>query len=210
MMYLGIEGSYDHLEHHTIFLADGYRENLADIERRHVLSENPSFYVQNACRTDPSLAPPGMSTLYCLAPVTHEHENVDWDVERPRFRAKMIRQLEKLGVNDLERRIRTELIMTPREWRTDMHVHRGATFNLAHSFDQMLYFRPHNRFEDVPGMYLVGGGTHPGSGLPVIFESAKISTKLLLEDLGRAGAPAGGTPAGSPRFVDPAQATQSP
>ncbi len=185
MMYLGIEGAYDHLEHHTIFLADDYRGNLADIEKRHVLSDNPSFYVQNACRTDPTLAPPGMSTLYCLAPVTHEHENVDWAVEKPRFRAKMIEQLRKLGIEDVERRIRTELIVTPRDWRADMHVHRGATFNLAHEFGQMLYFRPHNRFDDLQGMYLVGGGTHPGSGLPVIFESAKISTKLLLDDIGK-------------------------
>jgi hypothetical protein len=48
----------------------------------------------------------------------------------------------------------------------------------------MLHLRPHNRFEDLDGLYLVGGGTHPGSGLPVIFESARISSKLLLEDFG--------------------------
>jgi phytoene desaturase len=46
----------------------------------------------------------------------------------------------------------------------------------------MLYFRPHNRF--APGLYLVGGGTHPGSGLPVIYEGARITTRLLLKDLG--------------------------
>ena len=55
---------------------------------------------------------------------------------------------------------------------------------MAHSLGQMLHLRPHNRFEDVRGMYLVGGGTHPGSGLPVIFQSARISSRLLLEDLG--------------------------
>ena len=55
---------------------------------------------------------------------------------------------------------------------------------MAHSLGQMLHLRPHNRFEDVKGMYLVGGGTHPGSGLPVIFQSARISSRLLLEDLG--------------------------
>ena len=54
---------------------------------------------------------------------------------------------------------------------------------MTHSLRQMLHMRPHNRFEDVDGMYLVGGGTHPGSGLPVIFESARITSRLLLEDL---------------------------
>ena len=61
---------------------------------------------------------------------------------------------------------------------------RGATFNLAHGLDQMLHRRPNNRFEDLENVYLVGGGTHPGSGLPVIFESARISSRLLLQDHG--------------------------
>jgi phytoene desaturase len=55
---------------------------------------------------------------------------------------------------------------------------------MAHTLRQMLHLRPHNRFEDLDGVYLVGGGTHPGSGLPVIFESARISARLLLEDFG--------------------------
>lgn len=48
----------------------------------------------------------------------------------------------------------------------------------------MLHKRPHNRFEELAGVYLVGGGTHPGSGLPVIYSSARITSKLLLKDLG--------------------------
>jgi hypothetical protein len=48
----------------------------------------------------------------------------------------------------------------------------------------MLWRRPHNRFEEANNLYIVGGGTHPGSGLPTIFESARISSKLLLADLG--------------------------
>jgi phytoene desaturase len=55
---------------------------------------------------------------------------------------------------------------------------------MAHSLRQMLHLRPHNRFEETEGVYLAGGGTHPGSGLPVIFESARISTRLMLEDMG--------------------------
>ena len=74
--------------------------------------------------------------------------------------------------------------MTPSGWREEFGLHKGATFSMAHSLGQMLHLRPHNRFEDVRGMYLVGGGTHPGSGLPVIFQSARISSRLLLEDLG--------------------------
>ena len=182
------------MAHHNIHIAADYERNLDEIENRHVLSGDPSFYVQNASVTDRSLPPNGQSPLYVLAPVTHQHPNVDWSREREGFRAKMLRQIEKAGFTGVERRIRFERIVTPDDWDTKYEVHKGATFNLAHSLDQMLHLRPHNRFEDVDGIYLVGGGTHPGSGLPVIFESARISTRLLLADLGVA--PAGARAAG--------------
>ena len=78
MMSLGIEGSYD-LPHHNIYIARDYARNLEEIEKLHVLSEDPSFYVQNACVTDSTLAPPGHSTLYVLVPVSHMHPNIDWN-----------------------------------------------------------------------------------------------------------------------------------
>ncbi|HEX7586996.1 MAG TPA: phytoene desaturase family protein, partial [Anaerolineae bacterium] len=183
MMYLGIEGRYQ-LPHHTIHIAEDYVKNLDDIENKHVLSDDPSFYVQNACVTDSGLAPRGHSTLYVLAPVTHQHANVDWKRERARYRELMLRQIAKAGYDGVESRIRYERVITPADWDTRYEIYRGATFNLAHTLDQMLHLRPRNRFEDLEGVYLVGGGTHPGSGLPVIFESARISSKLLLEDLG--------------------------
>jgi len=184
MLYLGIEGRYDDVAHHTIYLAENYRQNLRDIEETHRLSVNPSFYVQNASVTDPTLAPAGHSTLYALLPVTHESEHVDWAKETPRFRELALRQMERIGIRDLERRIRTEKVLTPSGWAEDFGLYKGATFSMAHSLGQMLHRRPHNRYEDVDGMYLTGGGTHPGSGLPVIFQSARISSRLLLEDLG--------------------------
>jgi phytoene desaturase len=183
MLYLGVEGRFDHLAHHNIFVAKDYRRNLDEIEQRHVLSEDPSFYVANPVRTDATMAPPGHSALYVLLPVTHQHPNVDWNREKARYRDVALRQLEKLGLSGLEPRIRFERVVTPADWESKLDIYRGATFNLAHSFSQMLHLRPQNRFEEFDRLYLVGGGTHPGSGLPVIFESARISSRLLLEDL---------------------------
>lgn len=195
MMYLGVEGTFD-LPHHNIFIARDYGRNLDEIENRHVLSEEPSFYVENPVVTDPGLAPRGHSALYVLVPVSHQHPNIDWERERGRFRELVLRRIRAAGFDLSGKQIRYERVVTPADWDARYEIHRGATFNLAHTLDQMLHLRPRNRFEDFDGVYLVGGGTHPGSGLPVIFESARISSKLLLEDLGvqpgwrRAGEPA--------------------
>jgi len=183
MMYLGVEGTYEQA-HHNIYIAKDYRQNLDDIENHHRLGEEPSFYVENPSTTDSTLAPKGHSALYVLLPVTHQHPNVDWARERPRYRELALRRIAEAGFDVSEKQIRFARVLTPADWEHRYEIYRGATFNLAHSLDQLLHLRPRNRFEDLDGVYLVGGGTHPGSGLPVIFEGARISSRLLLEDFG--------------------------
>ena len=185
MLYLGIDGQYEKLDHHTIFLSHDYSNNISEIEAAAVVPSNPSIYVCNPGRTDPAFAKDGNASLYVLVPVGH-CGGVDWSKEKQSFRNTVINRLEGFGLTNLRERIRYEKIFTPNDWREQVSVYRGATFNLAHGLDQMLYFRPHNRFEDVDGVYLVGGGTHPGSGLPVIYESARISSDLVLSDFGMA------------------------
>ena len=209
MLYLAVEGEIpaDAIAHHTIFLANDYPKNLDQIENGHVLSENPSVYAHNPCVTDPSMAPEGHSSLYVLAPVTHQHANVDWSREAPVFRERVYGQLAKMGLPDLQKRVRAEHQLTPNGWADEHRIYRGATFNLAHNLGQMLHLRPRNRFEDLNGVYLVGGGTHPGSGLPVIYEGARITARYVLEDLDRtpawaADAPATATP-GFGTFTNP-------
>ena len=183
MLYLGIDGRYDQLPHHNIHISGDYEKNLREIEHEHILSEDPSFYVQNPIVTDDSLAPPGRSGLYILVPVSHQHSNIDWKKEKSRFREVTLDSLAAIGLSDLRERILFEHCITPADWQHEYAIYRGATFNLAHNLGQMLHRRPHNRFEDLEGVYLVGGGTHPGSGLPVIYESSRITSKLLLKDL---------------------------
>jgi phytoene desaturase len=182
MLYLGIEGKLD-IAHHNVLLAEDYQRNLEQIEGG-IIPENPSLYVQAAAGTDPSLAPEGHSTLYMLVPVPNLHGGQDWAAETQRYRRIALDRLKALGLHDLESRIRYERIVTPQDWQDQYAVGYGATFNLAHNVRQMMHFRPRNRFGKAEGVYLVGGGTHPGSGLPVIYEGARISAKLLMDDLG--------------------------
>lgn len=179
MLYLGIEGGVGDLAHHTILLARDYERNIREITDG-VLSDEPSLYVQHAGATDPSLAPQGHTSLYVLVPAPNLRCNIDWSREAPRYRRLALERLKLLGIADIESRIRFERMVTPRDWQGEFSVFEGATFNLAHNLTQMLYFRPHNRFGR--NVYLVGGGTHPGSGLPVIYEGARITTRLLMED----------------------------
>ncbi len=179
MIYLGVNKVYD-LTHHNIFFARDYQSNLKDIFDRQILSTDVSFYIQNASVTDPNLAPPGKSTLYILVPVPNNLSRIDWDREKESFKDMVLdKVIERTSINDLRENIEVEKLNTPFNWENDYNVYMGAEFNLAHNISQMLYFRPHNKFEEFEHCYIVGGGTHPGSGLPTIYESARISSNLI-------------------------------
>ena len=60
-----------------------------------------------------------------------------------------------------------------------LYQHLEDNLGIAHTLGQMLYFRPHNDFEELRNCYLVGGGTHPGSGIPTILESSRITSNLI-------------------------------
>jgi phytoene desaturase len=182
MLYLGLDTKLD-LPHHSIWFSEDYKGNLDDIFQNGSLSEDPSFYLQNASLTDPTLAPEGHSALYVLMPVSNNQGTIDWS-DRQAKRNELLEKIEKrTGIKDIKKHITYEKIVDPNDWQGEYNVHFGATFNLAHNYSQLLHLRPQNRFPDVKGVYLVGGGTHPGSGLPTIYESAKISVKLIEKDL---------------------------
>lgn len=195
MLYLGLGGQTD-LPHHTIYVSSRYEQNLQEISRLGTLSEDPSAYVCNPVTTDPSMAPPGCSALYVLMPTPNVRSGVDFKAERQRMRADMLAQLERVfGIEDIERRIQCERMVAADDWAA-MNINHGATFNLAHNLGQMLHKRPRHKLQGLEGVWMVGGGTHPGSGLPVIFLSSQITSKMLCEQLGLtyAGTPTPGLP----------------
>ncbi|PPK70777.1 phytoene desaturase [Methylobacter tundripaludum] len=184
MLYLGLDTRYD-LPHHSIAFAEDYTTNIKNIFGNKILSKDFSFYVQNACVNDDTLAPAGKSALYVLVPMPNNDSNVDWETVCADMREQVLDTLEtRLNLTGIRDHIECEKIITPQDWETDEHVFKGATFSLSHKFSQLLYWRPHNRFQELDHCYLVGGGTHPGSGLPTIYESAHISSKLICQKHG--------------------------
>jgi phytoene desaturase len=183
MMYLGVDGEVE-LPHHTIYVSERYKQNLDDISTNGRLTEDPSAYVCNPSPLDPSLAPEGKSSLYVLVPTPNCTSGIDWSAESASMRERTLDQLERrFGIADVRDRIEAEHVITPDDWQA-MNINHGATFNLAHNLGQMLHKRPHHRLEGFDGVWLVGGGTHPGSGLPVIFLSSQITARLLCEEMG--------------------------
>jgi phytoene desaturase len=160
-------------------LGPRYRELLADIFKRKKLADDFSLYLHRPSATDPSVAPPGCDAFYVLSPVPHLDSGTDWTARAESYREAIAEALERTVMPGLRESIVTSLVMTPQDFQDRLLSYKGAAFGLEPLLLQSAYFRPHNRSEDVDGLFMVGAGTHPGAGLPGVLSSAKALESVL-------------------------------
>ena len=177
--YFGTRRRYEDVPHHMLVLGPRYKGLLEDIFKRHVLAQDFSLYLHRPTATDPSLAPPGCDTFYALAPVPHLDSGTDWKTQAEPMRLAIQERLSQTVLPGLAQEVTTSLMMTPQDFHDRLWSYKGAGFGLEPLLLQSAWFRPHNRSEDVPGLYMVGAGTHPGAGVPGVLMSAKALEKVV-------------------------------
>ncbi len=179
VLYFGTRKTFPEVAHHTIWLGQRYRGLLDDIFKRKVLADDFSLYLHRPTATDPSFAPQGNDSFYVLAPVPNLEAGIDWALEGPRLRDRIIEALDQTTLPGLRETIAAPFYMTPQDFRHDYLSVAGAGFSIAPLLRQSAWFRFHNRAEGVGNLYLVGAGTHPGAGLPGVLCSAKTLDRML-------------------------------
>ncbi len=185
VIYFGTSKRYPDLAHHNVIFGPRYRELLDDIFKNGELADDFSLYLHAPSVTDESLAPPGHEAFYVLSPVPHlESAPIDWEVEGPRYRDRILQYLDERYLPGLREHLVTTRIFTPNDFKNVLNAHAGSAFSLEPRLTQSAYFRVHNRDDRIGGLYFCGAGTHPGAGIPGVVNSAKATAGLMLEDLG--------------------------
>ena len=172
--YFGTKRRYEDVKHHTILLGPRYRGLLDDIFHNKVVAEDFSLYLHRPTATDPSLAPPGHDAFYVLSPVPNLESGTDWAAEAEGYRRRIAKYLGETVLPGLEVEVVSSRVLTPREFESDYLSLRGAAFSFEPVLTQSAALRPHNRSEEIEGLYLVGAGTHPGAGVPGVLSSARV------------------------------------
>ena len=185
MFYWGLDKEYKQIAHHNVFLGGDYKASFDQIFNDHTLPEVPSFYVHAPARTDQAAAPKGQDTLYVLVPVGHldERAEQDWEALVNRARETVFNRLAKeLGATDLREHIKFEIVYQPKVWKERFNLEKGSAFGLSHNFMQVGYLRPQNRHQQYKNLYFAGASTHPGTGLPIVLLSARLTTERILKE----------------------------
>jgi phytoene desaturase len=177
--YFGTDRRFEDVAHHTILLGPRYRELLEDIFERKVLADDFSLYLHRPTRTDPSLAPPGHDAFYVLSPVPNLEGGIDWETQAAPYMDRIVDFLDRGALPGLRGSIVTQRTVDPRYFAGELRSAGGAAFGPEPRLRQSAYFRYHNRSEDVPGLWFVGAGTHPGAGVPGVLCSAKVLDRVF-------------------------------
>lgn len=179
VIYFGTDRTYPHMAHHEILMGPRYKGLLDDIFKRKHLAKDFSLYLHRPTATDPSLAPEGCDSWYVLSPVPHLGGDVDWTQMAKPYRDAILGYLEERYLPDLSKHIVTEHFINPLHFRDTLNSYLGSAFSVEPLLTQSAWFRPHNQSEDVPNLYFVGAGTHPGAGIPGVMSSGKIVADLI-------------------------------
>jgi phytoene desaturase len=188
VLYFGTDRVYDGVAHHTVLFGPRYRALLDEIFHGNQVPEDFSLYLHAPTVSDPSLAPPGSSTFYVLSPVPHLGQAaVDWETLAPRYAERVLTSLERI-LPGLRQHVVCQRIVTPRYFERELGAYHGSAFSVAPKLTQSAWFRPHNRDPRIPGLFIVGAGTHPGAGLPGVINSAKATAGVMLGQAAEAAA----------------------
>ncbi|MBT6123124.1 MAG: phytoene desaturase, partial [Candidatus Puniceispirillum sp.] len=183
VLFFGTRRQYPDIAHHTIWMGPRYKELLADIFDKKILTDDFSLYVHRPTATDESFAPQGCDSFYVLCPVPNLRGDIDWDVKGPELRDRIIAALSATIMPDLETVISDDFWMTPEDFKKDYRSMHGAGFSIAPIFVQSAWFRYHNRDPHIPNLYFAAAGAHPGAGMPGVLCSAKVVETLVDDDV---------------------------
>jgi phytoene desaturase (3,4-didehydrolycopene-forming) len=198
--YWALDRQFPELSAHNIFLAEEFKESFDSIFKKHLIPDQPSFYVNVPSRVDPSAAPQGCESIVVLVPVGHlqddgtdSHKGTeatpgltqDWDTMVATARRTILHTIETRLKIQLGPHIIDEVINTPPSWKSTFNLDRGAILGLSHSFFNVLSFRPKTKHPSIQDLYFVGASTHPGTGVPIVLAGAKLVAEQIFQDLGR-------------------------
>ncbi len=187
MLYLGMKQRIPKLLHHNVFFGRDFKGSFNDIFEAGRVPDDVSFYVNSPAQTESAFAPEGKDALQVLVPVPPLTAGaIDWKIEAPKVRAKVLARLKEEGYGDLEPLIEIEKVLTPDDWQADHFLERGSNFGLAQNFMQLGPFRPRVSDPDLKNLYWCGASAQPGTGVPTVMISGGFAVDAVLAQVGAA------------------------
>lgn len=180
LLYFGLDRVYDEVNVHQFFIGSDYSKHMKDVFTNKRKPEDPAFYTFHPSKIDDSLAPEGKSVLYTLIPVP-AGSNIEWASEKE-WLDGVIDRMEELSFPGLREAIEWMEVRTPTDAET-FGLFKGGSFGIGPTLLQSGVFRPQVKPFETEGLYAVGASVHPGGGIPIVMQGAKLLAEQIERDL---------------------------
>ncbi|MDH2429648.1 phytoene desaturase family protein [Sphaerisporangium sp. TRM90804] len=191
LLLAGVEGRTEGLPHHSVVFSADYEREFADIFDRRRPPEDPTVYVGCSAVDDPTQAPDGAENWVMLVNVPAV-DPARWPISPEAYRDLVLERLASRG-HDLAGRLRFVDMITPADLRERYDAWGGAIYGTPYRGALAPFRRPGNRGPR-RGLYLVGGSSHPGGGLPLVTMGGRIVASLVEDDFPTTGGPSQAAP----------------
>ncbi|MFI0166437.1 phytoene desaturase [Streptomyces sp. NPDC017095] len=208
ILHAGTDRTWPHLAHHTLSFGAAWQRTFDELTRTGELMSDPSLLITRPTAHDPALAPPGHHLHYVLAPcpnTTVGPPAAAWRDLGPRYRDRLVGELERRGLDGFADSIQEELLVTPLDWAGQGHA-AGSPFSVSHTFAQTGPFRPRNLVRGLDNVVLAGCGTTPGVGVPTVLISGRLAAARVTGGTGTRRARTASPPAAAGASSVPARA----
>lgn len=191
VLYLGLRRQYDHLAHHNIFFSRDNRQESDDIDRKCIPASDPTLHVTAPSRTDNSRAPDGCEALHIFIQVPAMTDKHEWLQRGGKpgktltdYRAVVIDQLKRHGMDDIQDHIAVERFLTPPQIEYTYNTTGGAIYGLASHGRLKGLTKPGHRSKVLPNLYFAGGSVGPGASVPMVLTGGVMAARSMCDDFG--------------------------
>jgi phytoene desaturase len=176
--FWGVKNTYEKLNtHNMLFSADDERE-FKSVFENNKLSDDPSIYIYVSSKHVKEDAPEGCENWFLFVTVPND-QGQNWDELVVKARKSIVGKINRLLNTDIEQDIEFEEVLTPAKIKENYSTPFGAIYGNSSHNKFAAFFRHSNFSKKVNGLYFVGGSVHPGAGIPLCLNSAKIMDKTF-------------------------------
>lgn len=183
-VHFALAGTWPGIAHQTVMIGPRFDGLLDDLFGPGVLPRDMLIWLHHPTVTDPDMAPPGHSILRATIPVAHLGKlPIDWETVGPLVGQRVVAEVGRRLIPDIQDRILAQTITTPRDLALDLGLHLGSGWGLEQRLTQSGPMRLAHRDARIGNLYFAGASTHPGAGVAGVLASAKACAQQIRREI---------------------------
>jgi phytoene desaturase len=180
IFYWGIGRNFPELDLHNIFFSADYAAEFKAIFTDKTWYPDPTIYINITAKCEPGIqAPPGKENWFVMVNVPAA-TGADMAVLQQQAKAAIIAKLNRILQTDIAPLIEEEAILDPVQIEANTGSYKGALYGTSSNSKWAAFLRHPNFSKNKTGLYFVGGSVHPGGGIPLCLQSAKIMSGMAI------------------------------